>query len=164
MGPEMLEAIRMEAAENPPPPTATAQNPYSNPNSSPAPTAATAGFGIRFLAFCIDWVWMTAATAGAYFFGGQEVGAIVGAGLSFVVMLFGWAIWGTTPGKRVCKLYLSVGAANHAGIGFPRALARIFGYLVSTVTLGIGFLMIAFSKSKRGLHDLIAGTEVRRQA
>ncbi len=164
LGPEMLEALRVEAAANPPPAADPALNPYSNPYSAPAPAAVVAGFGIRFLAYVIDVVWMVAVTAGAYVFGGQQVGAVVGSGLSFVVLLFGWAIWGATPGKRLCKLHLSVGKDSHAGIGFPRALLRILGYLLSGLLLGIGFLMIAFSKSKRGLHDLIAGTEVHRQA
>ncbi|MEM7584598.1 MAG: RDD family protein [Acidobacteriota bacterium] len=140
------------------------QNPYNNPYSSPAPTHATAGFGIRLAAALIDWVWITAVSAGAYLFAGQQVGAIVASSLGLIVMLFGWAIWGATPGKKVCKLHLSAGTGNQAGIGFPRALARIFGYLLSAIPLGIGFLMIAFSKSNRGLHDMLAGTEVRRQA
>ena len=34
--------------------------------------------------------------------------------------------------------------------------------MVSTVILGLGFVMIAFSDDKRALHDRIAGTRVMR--
>ena len=42
-------------------------------------------------------------------------------------------------------------------------LVRMGGYLISALILGIGFLMIAFSADKRGLHDRIAGTYVGRR-
>ncbi len=45
-------------------------------------------------------------------------------------------------------------------IDFGRALLRYIGYLASGLTLGIGFLIIAFNREKRGLHDYIAGTVV----
>ncbi|HKI85113.1 MAG TPA: RDD family protein, partial [Thermoanaerobaculia bacterium] len=37
---------------------------------------------------------------------------------------------------------------------------RLVGYFVSGLIFGLGFLMIAFEASKRGLHDMIAGTYV----
>ena len=43
-----------------------------------------------------------------------------------------------------------------------RALLRnVVGYMASGI-LGIGFLMIAFTPERKGLHDLIAGTMVVR--
>ena len=49
-------------------------------------------------------------------------------------------------------------------IGIGRALLRHFvGYPLSFITLGLGFLIIAFTSRGRGLHDLIAGTVVVRQ-
>ncbi|MEK6583963.1 MAG: RDD family protein, partial [Nitrospirota bacterium] len=32
------------------------------------------------------------------------------------------------------------------------------GYFVSFFLLGLGFVMIAFDRNKRGFHDFIAGT------
>ena len=158
MGPEMLEALRVEAEEKGGPTATPVHNPYGQPAAQQPP----AGFGIRLLAGFLDGIWMTAVGVAAAFAAGQQVGGLAASGLSLVIVLFGWAIWGTTPGKRACKLHVSVGASRQAGIGFPRAVARLFGYLASTIVFGIGFLMIAFSSSKRGLHDLIAGTEVHR--
>ena len=39
-------------------------------------------------------------------------------------------------------------------------LRQIFGYAVTAATLGIGFLVILFSRKGRALHDYIAGTVV----
>jgi uncharacterized RDD family membrane protein YckC len=41
-----------------------------------------------------------------------------------------------------------------------QALLRYFGYLVSLLPLGLGFIWVAFDKRKRGFHDLIAGSVV----
>ena len=43
---------------------------------------------------------------------------------------------------------------------FLRATGRFFAKFISTIILCIGFLMIAFTDRKRGLHDMIAGTLV----
>ncbi len=162
MGPEMLSALPAKEEEEKTETTA-AYNPYSAP--SPQGQAAGAGFGIRLLAAVVDGLWMAALQAGAKFGGlglGDYLAYGTASGIGFVVVLFGWAIWGTTPGKRMFNLYVTTGD-QAAGIGFPRALARLVGYVASTIPVFIGFLMIAFSKQKRGLHDLIAGTYVRRQ-
>ena len=45
-------------------------------------------------------------------------------------------------------------------LGPGRAALRFLGYLLSAASLGVGFLMIAFTGS--GLHDRIAGTRVVR--
>ncbi len=165
MGPEMMAAIKTDGEEQPTT-TAPVYNPYSAPSAQGQGSAA--GFGIRLLASLVDGMWMAALQAGAYKFGGlgladDYLAYAVASGLGGIIVLFGWAIWGTTPGKRAFNLYVTTGDGAQAGIGFPRALARTVGYVLSGALLCIGFLMIAFSKSKRGLHDLIAGTQVRRQ-
>ena len=163
MGPEMLAAIKTESKDRPEEP---AYNPYSAPSAQAQ--GSVAGFGVRLAAALVDGIWMMALQAAAWFgfaslgFSNAAVAGIA-SGIGLIVVLFGWAIWGTTPGKRLLNLYVTIGDSAQAGIGFPRALVRVVGYLVSSGILGIGFLMIAFSKSKRGLHDLIAGTEVHRQ-
>lgn len=45
-------------------------------------------------------------------------------------------------------------------ISFARASARHFASYLSILTLGIGFLMIAFTERKQALHDKIAKTLV----
>jgi uncharacterized RDD family membrane protein YckC len=51
--------------------------------------------------------------------------------------------------------------ANRVGLGVPRAVLRLAGYLESGLLLGVGFLM-ALSSSHRALHDRLAGISVRR--
>ena len=71
------------------------------------------------------------------------------------------AIWATTVGKRLFRLYVVRTDGSRVGPG--RALARHLASLLSMLILGIGFLMIAFRQDKRGLHDLICDTVVIRR-
>lgn len=48
-------------------------------------------------------------------------------------------------------------------ITFARASLRFFGKILCILTLLIGFLVIAFTKYRQGLHDKLAGTLVFRQ-
>lgn len=41
-----------------------------------------------------------------------------------------------------------------------RGIGRYFGFVLSGITLGIGFLMAAFTQRKQALHDLICHTQV----
>jgi uncharacterized RDD family membrane protein YckC len=41
-----------------------------------------------------------------------------------------------------------------------KSLLRAVGKIISLVIFGLGFIMIAFSDQKHGLHDVIAGTDV----
>ncbi|UZW60299.1 RDD family protein [Lysobacter enzymogenes] len=50
--------------------------------------------------------------------------------------------------------------ADGARLGRGRALARWAASIASWLTLGVGFLMAAFTERKRGLHDLLARTQV----
>jgi uncharacterized RDD family membrane protein YckC len=66
--------------------------------------------------------------------------------------------WQATLGKRLCGL--TVVTAGGKRISFTRALVRYLAKFLSGSLFGIGFLMIAFTNRKRGLHDMIAGTLV----
>ena len=68
------------------------------------------------------------------------------------------AVWSTTLGKLYFELRVVRNDGSKIGIG--RALSRHLRYSISFLILGIGFLMIAFRKDKRGLHDLICDTKV----
>ena len=63
-----------------------------------------------------------------------------------------------TPGKRA--LGLIVTDLNGNRISFLRALGRYFAKIVSAIILLIGFIMVAFTDRKQGLHDMIASTLV----
>jgi len=66
--------------------------------------------------------------------------------------------WQGTVGKKV--LGLRVTDINGHRIGFGKATGRYFGKILSGLILGVGFIMIAFSEQKQGLHDMLAGTLV----
>jgi uncharacterized RDD family membrane protein YckC len=66
--------------------------------------------------------------------------------------------WQGTLGKLA--LGIRVTDMQGAKISFPRALGRYPAKYLSALILGIGFLMVAWTQRKQGLHDLIAGTLV----
>jgi uncharacterized RDD family membrane protein YckC len=78
---------------------------------------------------------------------------VIGAGY----FVYFWGVRGATPGKAAAGLVVEGSDGTHP-IGIPRAFARLFGYVVSGVLLGVGFLLILFGKE--ALHDRIAGTRV----
>jgi uncharacterized RDD family membrane protein YckC len=63
-----------------------------------------------------------------------------------------------TLGKMV--LGLKVTGLDGDRITFLRATGRYVAKILSALILLIGFLMVAFTEKKQGLHDLIAGTLV----
>jgi uncharacterized RDD family membrane protein YckC len=63
-----------------------------------------------------------------------------------------------TPGKMVFGL--RVATADGEPIGFGRATGRFFGKIVSGMIFNVGYLMVAFTSRKQGLHDMIANTVV----
>ena len=76
-----------------------------------------------------------------------------------VTMIFWRRFKGATPGKKFVHIKI-VDAKTFKDIDNKQAITRSFGYIVSTLVLLIGFIMVAFRKDKRGLHDLLAGTVV----
>lgn len=55
---------------------------------------------------------------------------------------------------------LKVTDENGARIGFGKANGRYWSKILSALILFIGFVMVAFTEKKQGLHDKIAGTLV----
>lgn len=157
---------------------AALRSPRPRPRPSAASAAAkgdeTAGFGIRLLAFLVDemilgiplllggLVWMTS------FASGPSTSLITTAFSVYnlfciLYYVFFWGGRGATPGKSLLGLTV-VTVSGETPIGYGRALLRLFGYAVSSFLLGLGFLLIALSPDRRGLHDRIAGTRVTRSS
>lgn len=136
-----------------------------------------AGFWWRFLAYIID-----ALILSVIFF---PLGMAVGLGmaasgaepdspLSPVVnlSLYGFQIltnwlyhafcesssWQGTIGKKILGLRVTDMTGNK--ISFGRATGRYFGMLLSGMICSIGFIMVAFTEKKQGLHDMLASTLV----
>jgi uncharacterized RDD family membrane protein YckC len=115
---------------------------------------------MRFLASIIDGfiVGGLQAAAALALVGELEGAQVVGLVIGFAYTVGFWATQGATPGKMAvgCKIISVEGDELSPG----RAIGRYFAMFLSALTLGIGFLMIAFTEDKRGLHDYVAGTVV----
>ncbi|MCA1766963.1 MAG: RDD family protein [Idiomarina sp.] len=90
--------------------------------------------------------------AGAF---GYAVG-LIGQWLYFTI--FEISGWQATPGKKV--LGLKVTNMEGQQIGFGQANIRYWSKIISALILLIGFIMIAFTEKKQGLHDIFAKTLV----
>jgi uncharacterized RDD family membrane protein YckC len=165
-------------------PIGTTGAPAAGAVPSPGALALYAGFWRRFWAFLIDGFIIGAAMAP---FGFGLWGTITALGHSTVASasalagiilasMFVWLLralvtwlygalfessaWQATPGKKV--LGLKVTDLEGRRISFARATGRAFGKWLSSLILCIGFIMVAFTEKRQGLHDLLAGTVVRR--
>lgn len=68
--------------------------------------------------------------------------------------------FGATPGKMACRLRIVM--ADGSKVTYLRALGRHFAEILSSITLGVGYIMAAFDEEKRSLHDRVCDTRVIR--
>jgi uncharacterized RDD family membrane protein YckC len=68
--------------------------------------------------------------------------------------------WQATLGKKALNLKVTDEAGNR--ISFARATGRHFAKYLSVAILFIGYIMVAFTERNRALHDMLAGTLVRK--
>lgn len=149
------------------------------------PSPAYAGFGTRFLAYWVDFLILfplglvvqqmlgnrpfdlfqartltdlQAVQAQAR----SPSGLIASVAVALAYHLIFWTSFdGATPGKKL--LGIQIRRSNGEQIGYPAAIARYFGYLLSGVTFlffGLGYLWVIWDKKKQALHDKIADTVV----
>jgi uncharacterized RDD family membrane protein YckC len=80
-----------------------------------------------------------------------------------IAFLLGWLYWAlmessskqATLGKMALGIVVTDGQSRR--ISFGRATGRYFGRILSALILYIGFIIIAFTEKKQGLHDIMAG-------
>ena len=82
-------------------------------------------------------------------------------GINTIANMLYWGLFESspmqaTPGKMVLGIKVTDMGGNR--VSFGRAVGRYFGKILSGMILGIGYLMIAFTEKKQGLHDIMAGT------
>jgi uncharacterized RDD family membrane protein YckC len=177
-------------AATPSPPVQTWQPPVA---IQPTSTVGYAGFWLRFVAAIIDGLILLAVRKilflpfgirtgmgmgmGGIFRGGrqpQDLSALMPMlGLMFriaiISALIQWlyfslmesSVWQATLGKKALGLTVTDLAGRR--ISFGRATGRYFAKILSTLTIGIGYLMAGFTAKKQALHDMIAGTLVLRK-
>ena len=132
---------------------------------------------MRFLAYLVDSLVMSAVFFPLGFGLGLALGAsganadsplfpVVQMGINGVSIVAGWlyhslfesSSWQATLGKKL--LGIRVTDLNGNRISFGRATGRYFGMILSGMICFIGFVMVAFTEKKQGLHDMLAGTLV----
>jgi uncharacterized RDD family membrane protein YckC len=69
--------------------------------------------------------------------------------------------WQGTLGKKALGLEVTDLDGNR--ISFGRATGRFFAKIISSIILGIGYVMAGFTEKKQALHDILAGTLVIRK-
>ena len=145
-------------------------------------TVTYGGFWKRLAAYILDWIILTiisilvllvfsasfgALLGGETFEEGNEMallGLTVGADL--ITLLIAWLYYAgmessskqATFGKLA--LGMKVTRLNGERISFLRASARFFSKILSVLLFFIGFIMIAFTEKKQGLHDMISGVVI----
>ncbi|MBP9143756.1 MAG: RDD family protein [Thermoanaerobaculia bacterium] len=174
---ELLSSIRdIDLAPIPAP--APRHSSVASPASPASPMAKVAttgkvepaGFWLRVAAYVLDYI-PVAFLGIAYWIVAIFVSPNLATMLGFVLPIYGLlvvfflpALKGTTPGKKILKLAIvSETTGPGEGLGWKIAALRVVGHFVCGLTFGLGYLLVAFSARKQGLHDLIAKTNVVRQ-
>ena len=166
-------------------PAGVAPSSYSAPTPYPSVALAVGvgygGFWIRVVAAIIDAIILRVVVSpirmifGALGWAGTMSGvphfglALFGGGITLIAMIFAsWlyeafmesSSYQATLGKMIFGM--KVTDLNGNRISFERATGRHFAKWLSGLILGIGYIMVGFTERKQGLHDLLAGTLVRR--
>jgi len=153
----------------------------SYPAVTPVVGVGYGGFWIRVVAAIIDAIILRVVVSPvSMIFGGLGLAggmtglphrglALLGGGVTFILLLFGsWlyeafmesSSYQATLGKMIFGMKVTDLYGNR--ISFGRATGRHFAKWLSAMILCIGYMMVGFTERKQGLHDLLAGTLVRR--
>ncbi|MGA2334842.1 MAG: RDD family protein [Terriglobales bacterium] len=167
-----------------PPSSTSSYSASASPYQAVAPAVGVGygGFWIRVVALIIDGIIVRVVIApvgmifgGLGLAGGMMGGfphrglAILGGGVTFILLVFGsWlyeafmesSSYQATLGKMIFGM--KVTDLNGNRISFERATGRHFAKWLSGMILFIGYIMVGLTERKQGLHDLLAGTLVRR--
>jgi len=103
----------------------------------------------------LRWVDLSIADAGVL--------PIVPTALFLLLVALGYLLMFTAAGGQTLgKMAVGLRVVTDRGqrLSFLNATGRYFAKFISAIILGIGFIMVAFTDRKRGLHDMIAGTLV----
>jgi len=153
--------------------------PNSGPSAPPPPVwdarpsgqpTGYGGFWIRVVAYLIDAILLgvvgtiLASLAGIPMMAGEATAFDPTVNLGSLVI--GWLYFAlmesSERGATIGKMAVGLRVVTDQGqrLTFGRATGRYFAKFVSAIILLIGFIMVAFTDRKRGLHDMIAGTLV----
>ena len=167
------DGANSQAADISEPPIETQAAPQAE-----TPPVTYGGFWKRLVAFLIDYivtliVIMLFAFGVGFFFGieGTDIESkdtlarfdlIVQTAGILIIWLYYALMESSKKQATLGKLLLGMQVTDVDGnaLSFGRATGRHFGKILSSILLFIGFIMIAFTQKKQGLHDLMAGALV----
>ncbi len=137
-----------------------------------------AGFWKRFIAAIIDFiiliagsfamimiylsVWVAGGTVDLAELDDPALSSVMESVLNLLGLIIHWAYFAgmeSSPTQGTLgKMVLGIKVTDLEGhrISFNRGTGRYFGKIISTLLLLVGFIMIAFTQKKQGLHDIIA--------
>jgi len=152
---------------------------HERKHASPAHTEAHhkyhgryAGFWQRFIAFLIDFVILSIITVALEALFGFQTYNRTGYGMGLFAPLYfiiWWAYFALMESSKhqatVGKMAMGIKVIDihFHQLNFLRATGRYFSKFLSLVLFGLGFVMIAVTDNKQGLHDRIADTLVIRK-
>ena len=113
-----------------------------------------ATFGSRFWAYMID-VFILLIVQFIFRFSYRPLLSTL-INVAYFTYFFGTT--GQTPGKKWMKI--KVVSTDGSPMTLSKGFKRYLGYLVSGITIGVGFLWIIWDKDKQGFEDKIAKTYV----
>ena len=128
-----------------------------------------AGFWKRFASSLIDGLitGLIGTIAGGFYGGLHGLAGGSSDGVFWVGMIMGvlgqWIYFAAFESSNrqatLGKLALGIKVVDLEGnrINFSKASGRFWGKYISTLIVFIGYIMVAFTEKKQGLHDIMAG-------
>ena len=86
----------------------------------------------------------------------QWTGIAISVSFPWIYALFFWTVTGQTPGKAV--MGVRIVRLDGRPMTLWTSIVRWFGYSISLVSAGLGFLLALSDNRRQALHDKFAGT------
>lgn len=133
--------------------------PDSTPQQANTGQVEYAGFWVRYAALFIDGLILMIPNILVNIVFGKIIGYVFSYLLAWSYAIYMLTSKQATLGKMAVGLKVTTVDGNMIMAG-KAALREIVGKFLDALTFGIGFLMVAFTEKKQGLHDKVAGTIV----
>ncbi len=120
------------------------------------------GFWIRFFAYIIDQIILIFPVLIIYgIFNHNRTSFNIAINSLVILYWFGFEVFASgTPGKLILGLKIKDLEGNK--LPYLKGMIRVILKFISILLIGLGVIIIAFTKKKQGLHDLIMGSAVVR--